>query len=82
MEQKTFKTLIKANHRYSDEYAKCRISGIALSTTGSYSTNKLLKEKGSLVMKHTCTEKEYADFRSHVEVVYPGLCIFNYRGRM
>lgn len=90
MERRTFKTLIKGRHKLCDEYARARVSAMALEIIGNYSSNRLIfdeklvdgkpiKETGNLIMTHECTKEEYAKFRDNVEVVYPGLCIFDYK---
>ena len=92
MERKTFQTLIRSKHALCDEYARARISAIALETVGDYSTNRLIYDEqlangerikvcGDLIMTHECTEEEYAKFRKNVEVVYPGLCVFDYKSK-
>ena len=41
-----------------------------------------VQERGDLILTCECTQKEYTDFRSQVEVIYPGLCIFDYNRKV
>lgn len=93
MEARIYLTRIKGRHKLSNEYTRGRISGIALMTIGSYSANRLIyddklendqriPERGDLILTNKCTPEEYANFRKQVEVLYPGLCIFDYKGRV
>lgn len=92
METRTISTLVKGGHRLANDYIRGRISGIALTMLGGYSANRLIftneklvdanysTDRRDLIFRHTCTEADYGRFRDQVEYLYPGLCIFDYKG--
>ena len=98
MEVRTYRTRIKGGHILCSEYAKARIAQMAVTIIGNYSSNRLvyderigydmdgkqarIQERGDLILTCECTEKEYTDFCSQVEVTYPGLCIFDYKRKV
>lgn len=93
MEARIYRTRIKGGHILCSEYTKARIANMAVTIIGNYTSNRLIydnkledgervPERGDVILTSKCTAKEYADFRSQVEVSYPGLCIFDYKGKV
>lgn len=81
MEKKTFKTLIKGDHKHSNnDYIKGRISGIQFVMCGGEETYPHIRNNdGAHILTHACTEKEYKAFADRIEWLYPGLCIFDWK---
>lgn len=83
MENKIFKTLIKADHKLGgNQYIEGRISGLMEAICHENPGKDILygKGKNELGMIHMTktSEERYDKFIEIVEQEYPGLCVFNY----
>lgn len=83
MENKIFKTIVRADHKFGDsEYVRGRISGIQFAMCTKDSKKEFVWSYVPRVgdmMKAECTSEQYAAFAKAVEELYPGLCIFDYK---
>lgn len=84
MEKGTFRTLIKAEGRLTNEFVIGKISGIMLALcdkTTEHEKNCVYAIVGideGYILTVDCYEEDYAKFKCLVETHYPGLCVFNY----
>lgn len=80
-EKKIFKTLLNNSHELrGDRYVEGRIFGIAeimCEALGGY-RNRVSKDGNIRFLETWCTEEKYEKFKSYVENLYPGLCMFHY----
>ena len=83
MENKIFKTIVRADHKFGDsDYVRGRISGIQLAMCAKDPKKEFVWSYVPRVgdmMKTECTSEQYDAFIKIIEELYPGLCIFDYK---
>lgn len=84
MEKRIFRTLIiKKDRLGKNVYVHGRISGMNVALCGGVKNDKrfaLMENRKVLVITSECTQKQYDTFSELVEKLYPGICVFDYKG--
>ena len=83
MENKIFKTIVRADHKFGDsEYVRGRISGIQLAMCAKDPKKEFVWSYVPRVgdmMKTECTSERYDAFINIIEELYPRVCICDYK---
>lgn len=81
MNTRKFNTLIRADHRLGrDAFIQGKVAGIMKILCMKYVSGfgRLLINGKGLMLTTRCTKHQYEEFAAYVEVLYPGLCVFDY----